>query len=502
MSQSSKDVRAGGAFYELWGKDGLSGLLESVKKRVVAFNAFLSKVGRNAALAAGAVTAPLTALFKGGVDRAADLARLSQQLGLPIEMLHRFQYAAEAAGVSLDEVMQDWTGRYSDLIARAPKIDPKDAQAAASAQLELSDATRSLQLALLPLVQVVARYVTKLSQWVKYNADTAKTVFTVGLAVLGFAAGLKLLTMAFAALGPVAAAAWVAAAGPVGLFALSALTGLAGGVALASYLLDDFEGIKKTARDLGDTLGTAFGGIKDALAKANIALAWQVLLKTLKVYWLEFVDSMGMVWVGFKMTFVDAWHDVIRDIKVAWAKFSAWLNATMLKTVAHALDAVSMAASAVGDMDSFNALQQAGGQMRSAAMMHREKGAAEVKGIKDKADAEEAERRKSRMDDLMESRDRLNQAKAELAALRKQAAEPVAEAPNPFAKNSPLRQGLGGDVAVKGSFSGAALGQSLGISDRATRQTELLKGIQDLLKENPDAVARALAPLVGAPPIR
>lgn len=490
----SKDIRAGGAFYELWGKDGLSGVLDSVKKKAIAFNAFMSKLATRVGVAGAALTTPLTALFKGGLDRAADLARLSRQLGLPIQVLNKLQYAADAAGVSLDEVMNDWTGRYSDLVARAPGIDPKDAQEAAKVQLELADATRALQLALLPLVQIVSKYVSKLAEFVKNNASTAKTVLAVGASLVVLAAAIKLLTMGFAVLGPVATVAWAAVTGPVGFLAVAALTGAALGVAIAGWV-DDFKTLGDAGRALGKTLGTAFGGIKDALEKADIGLAWKIIVAGLNVVWLEFVEALTTTWVGTKMIVLGTWEKIVAGLQMMWIDFTTWLQKQFNNIIDGFLAAASFLAS--------HSLIPGGEGLAKSINEARERNAGANAALDNDAMArkkalvdEMNQKQLDRLDELRGPQEDLARAKNELLNLRLQAAEPAPPGENPFTESSPLKPGLLGAASVKGTFSGSALGQQIGASDQVVKQTELLKALKDGKGQLPAEIAGKLAPVV------
>ena len=521
MGQSASDVRAGGAWYELYGVDKLSPVLKRAQKFAAQFGSFLSKVANRAAVVGGAITAPFAALFKGGTDRAADLARLSLQLGVPIEVLNKLQYAADAAGVSLDEVMSDWQGRYSSLIARAPGIDPQAARDAAKAQLEMSDATRSLQLALLPLVKTVTLYVTQLSKWVQNNAQAARTILLVGAGVVAFAVLLKLLAGAFSLVAAIAPVAWATALGPIGI-------GLAAGAILGSglflgiaYLIDEFALLKSTARELGNVLGTAFGGIADALGKADLELAGKIAIQGLKVLWLELVDSMTTVWVGFKDMFVDGWHEAVLGAELVLNNLATIVASVFVRisgAIAEAfksitvtiLDAAIRVAETMDRLDPLDTLKDGiaaakslrdtvansggdtGDKIAALEQMRQEKEAALLD-----AEAKAAKARKEgRMADVLAAQKELADAKAELARLRAQAAMPGAEPPNAFDQQTSLKQGLAGAVAAKGTFSSSALGQSLGVSDQAQKQTELLKLLADGKGGLPKEIAKQLAPFV------
>lgn len=502
MAGSSKDVRAGGAFYELWGKDGLSGVLDKAQKKAAAFGAFMKKVGTTVGAAGVALGAPLVALFKGGVDRAADTARLAAQLNVPIDLMSKLQYAAEAAGVSVQEVMDDTTGRYRGLIARAPGLDPEAARQAAEAQLQLRDATLALQNALLPLVSVVTPYVKQFTDFVKQNAGAARLAAELSLklvlAAAAFkiaAAGVGLLITAFGALKVVALAAWAAVASPVGLGALLGAGLFVGILALTGEFENFFGFVGNGFKGLADTARETWGGIAGALSKGDLAGAWRVVLAGLKFAWADFVHTLTFAWIGFKLTFAE----IAAGIESAWADVTTG--------IARGITAVTRSA-----LELVRKLGGAGLLGIGGGLYAREAGAILAQLPSDEALAEVGRNQNKRIsDDLRKRREELVQdllkADAELRKKREEleAAVAAGKAPDLLAFAGLAAGSIGAGfvsaalkgqqtaIDVKGGFSGAALGQQFGIGDAVQKQTELLKQ----LAEGKGGLAGAIGEAVG-----
>lgn len=108
-------IRAGRAHVEMSAKDvGLSKTLDNLKKRIVGFGKSTAKLG---GLLGGGGLAGLGVIgkaFDGFLDRAGELSRLSQKLGVSTEQLSQFAYAAETTGMSLE----DMTGQFENLAER------------------------------------------------------------------------------------------------------------------------------------------------------------------------------------------------------------------------------------------------------------------------------------------------------------------------------------------------------------------------------------------------
>jgi hypothetical protein len=677
VGASAGDVRAGGAFYEMYAKDGelqlavararatvakfagfvkslpvVGGPFEALTQKLAplgnlaartggalktAFLGFtgslarardlLKTVGAGLGAAGGAVAAPLLGLFKGATDRAADLQRLNLQLGVPVGVLNKLQYAADRAGVSLDEVMQDTTGRYASLIAQAPAIDPADARAAAEAQNALADATRAVQDALLPLVQIVTPVVKQFGEWVKRNAALVAVLVPVagGLLAAGAAAGVAavaisgLLTVGGLALKVLGAAAAVVTS-PFTLAAV-AVGGLV--YALARYTETGQKATAQIKGGLAPALDEArgiFGALANAIQKGDLEGALDVAGGALELVWARLTKKLTDVWNDFKAGVGESLRDVFGGLGPAvegalklvgdafrrlktevgdavegakklwdrlkagaqqaweyvtglWDKFGPtilrviepvkpllvglfapviaavklvqalwdgldknivvtvnrlaktvagaweWIVASIeqaLKRIAfEALKVVEKAATQAGALGvkipGFDATAFA--EQLSKAKAELEKGVdveARVKLVTDKYDAVEAVLRaqqeaakKARGDgrdaDAKEAEARVKELEAKLGGAVERANVPRAPGED---KGGVLKPGLVPDVTTKGQFGAGNLAQSLGLADKAVQQTELLKQLNDTLKNNPAETARQLAPLVKPQTVR
>lgn len=103
--KGANDVRAGGAFVELFTKDNLfyRGLL-AAEKRLKQFGAFAAKLGLGIAGVGTAVLGPLTALTTGFLERGDEMKKAADRLGTTPEAISALGYAAEASGASLEDV--------------------------------------------------------------------------------------------------------------------------------------------------------------------------------------------------------------------------------------------------------------------------------------------------------------------------------------------------------------------------------------------------------------
>ncbi|MBN9521078.1 hypothetical protein J0H58_21595 [bacterium] len=492
---SSGDVKAGAAYWLLYAKDGVTGALDKLQKKFAGVSASLGKAAAVTGAAGAALLAPVAALFTAGVDRAADLQRLADSLGAPVEQLSRLQYAADQAKVSLDEVMAN-PARFRGLIDRAPVVDEATGRKAVETQRQMADAWLALQNSLLPLLDVVLPLVQGFAGLAKQFGPLLLLVAGVGagLAATGAAAaGLSAIFGALAVGTGVVSTVLGAVLSPIGLL-VTAIA--AAGVAFLTLTESGQQFVAFVGSGLTSVVGTAQvagQGIKDALAVGDIGLGWRIALAGLKLEWSKLVVYLTAGWNGFKGFFVDGWHGVVMGLQLAWNGFSywwedfwlglfKWLNDQFGTKLAPLFRMAAEAAEAVGvDGSGFRlAADTAGAGLgnlidRARAQANKDFQDRNDRIITEAGDAQ-LERERARDQDLNEAIQDVVQAQRELADLTAEAADRAAKRPGNDGRD--VLPNLGKLIA-RGAFGGP-LGQQFGANNTFERkQTDLLTNIRD-----------------------
>jgi len=206
------------------------------------------------------------------------------------------------------------------------------------------------------LAEQITRVIVTATDWIKRNrevvvwalkmaaavAATGIALIVLGVTISGIGAALGLLAGVISGVGTVfglIGAAIGALLSPIGL-AVAAVVGLggtllvtsgAGGEAL-SWLMAQFTRLR-------DWVGKVVGGISDALAAGDIALAAQVLWLSLKVIWQQGVAALNKAWLGAKEFFVSTaysmWYGalaaaeiVFHALEVSWIETTSFLSKT------------------------------------------------------------------------------------------------------------------------------------------------------------------------------
>lgn len=327
--KGGNDIRAGGGFWELVLKDRLSPALDKIQARVKSFGAALSKAG-TAGMAGGAAlgAGPLALLFGGG-SRLAQTAQLARQFEVPIAMMGKFQHAAERAGVSVDEVMNDTRGRFRDLLKNAPLVDAREAQAALDIQNQFKDSVHALQDALTPVLVLVSAGASRVAVFVKENAGLVRVLAAAAAGLFTFGAAAKLTgisLMGIVGLVPAAFGGLLsvlgALASPLGLATVAAgaltakfLSMTDSGRGVLADLHAGFLRLGPGIAEAAETGKKAWGGLVGALKKGDLQLAFEIGAEALRLEWDKVVLFWTESWLKFKGGFLKDLHEIALRIE-------------------------------------------------------------------------------------------------------------------------------------------------------------------------------------------
>ncbi|MCL2641854.1 MAG: hypothetical protein FWD53_13470 [Phycisphaerales bacterium] len=239
-------------------------------------------------------------------------------------------------------------------------IGVKLAEALSTLWMVLKQVGTTLGEAVAPLLTDVANRIidiaVKAINWAKQNKELIVTIFKVAVGVVAAGIALLVLGKAIVVLGGVLSA--LATAVGVVTAVIGVLGGIIGGLlspiglvvaavaALGAYLIYASGMGGKALSWLGERFlelsafaTEAFGGIADALAAGDIALAAKILWLTLKVAWQTGISALETLWTQFKGSFVNiiqgafygalaAWEICRSSLEVAWVETTAFLSKT------------------------------------------------------------------------------------------------------------------------------------------------------------------------------
>lgn len=346
------------------------------------------------------------------------------------------------------------------------------------------------------------------------GAAISGLVTAVGFLSSAFVAASGIMASAFVAAGSVIAGAFAIITSPVTLLSVAiALLGVeiakqtgAWSVALG-FVGDKLEFVGGKSDDLGRVFGrlkdramSAFGGIKDAIAAGDIALAWKILSLSLQNEWETASIFLSEKTIGIR----DAMIDVFVDIEVAWARMVGVMSDAWAKfqNLVNDPKAVGSRANAMlhiqgffdKDFDVDAAIEESnlitkqnvadGGGFEADQKKREQEREDRIEGI----ESERGKRKAANQEALQGSKQRLAAARLELeVAIAKASEVPPAEAKKPGAPGSPGKKTGGIDTQAIAK----TLTESVG---------RVLNPISATSKEGFDRILRATQGLQGASP--
>jgi hypothetical protein len=168
----------------------------------------------------------------------------------------------------------------------------------------------------------------------------------VGFSLFGLATITKAVSIAFLAMGKIAAIAIAAVTSPIGI-AVTLLAGLAGYALYASGALST---LAQGWSALGETANAAWTGIVAAVAGGDLALAGEIAMTSLEIAWMQLTGSMHEAWLQFVDYLYQPWQtavDWITDrmvdgfavIQTAWLSITSGIMSVWDSVVGGIIDA-------------------------------------------------------------------------------------------------------------------------------------------------------------------
>lgn len=187
----------------------------------------------------------------------------------------------------------------------------------ANPTIKFQKAMQDLQVALQPVLSVIADLVSKFAEWISNNPQLAATLAAVAVAI-------GVISGAFMALMPIVvtiSTIGLATSGLIGLFALLA----AAVIALGVVIYKNWDDIKKwtieTWNSIKEYLIELWNGITQSCSEA-----WSSFLETMH----EFFDPIGQffsdLWTGIGEICSNTWNSIVEFFSGAWSSFTEMMH--------------------------------------------------------------------------------------------------------------------------------------------------------------------------------
>ncbi len=227
----------------------------------------------------------------------------------------------EDQGQNLTNTLINASEKTVDFQKNQDKLNESIKKMDASPAVKFQKAMQDLQVALKPVLSVIADVISKVAEWISNNPKLAATLTAVAMAI-------GVISGAIMALAPIVMAVMslfeIGAAAALGIVAVVPLI-IAAIVALGIAIYKNWEDIKKwtieTWNSIKEYLIELWNGITQSCSEA-----WSSFLETMH----DFFDPIGQffsdLWTGIGEICSNTWNSIVEFFSGAWSSFTEMMH--------------------------------------------------------------------------------------------------------------------------------------------------------------------------------
>ncbi|MGE9854018.1 DUF2207 domain-containing protein [Bacillus sp. AF62] len=234
---------------------------------------------------------------------------------------------AEGKQVDLKKGVEDLHGATS-------KID-------ASPAVKFQKAMQDLQVALKPVLGVIADVVAKIADWISNNPKLAATLAAIAVAI-------GVISGAFMALAPIVVVISTIGAAMMGWVALIAIV-VAAVVALAVAIYQNWDSITKWTIEAWKAIGEFLVGIWDGIVQWA-SETWNSISKSTSEVWNSIKEYLIELWNGIVESLSEIWNSIVETTTETWNSIVEYLTETwdgVVETLSEIWNSISQTTSEV-----------------------------------------------------------------------------------------------------------------------------------------------------------
>lgn len=311
-----------------WNIDNLLDGLKEGRVQLTEFAQGADKALKEALDGSGIATEQIekwgASVAKGGRDGAAAMVEVAKAIDGIEDPVKKNQVGVKVLATMFEDQGQNLTNtlieaskKTKDLQQNQDNLNESVKKLDANPAVKFQKAMGDLQMALEPVLGVIADLVSKFAEWISNNPELAATLAAIAVAV-------GVISGAFMALMPIVvtiSTIGLATSGLIGLFALLA----AAVIGLGIVIYKNWDDIKKWTMEAWDSIKEYLVELWDGISQ-SCSEAWASFLEIMH----EFFDPIGQffsdLWEGVKQACSDAWNSTVEFFSEAWSSFTEMMH--------------------------------------------------------------------------------------------------------------------------------------------------------------------------------
>ncbi|PFB65946.1 DUF2207 domain-containing protein [Bacillus anthracis] len=264
------------------------------------------------------------AVANGGKEGSAAMTEIAQALSEVDDETKRNELGVKFFGTMYEDQGQNIINtllgakdKTIDFGKQQDKLNDSIKKMDANPAVKFQKAMQDLQMALKPVLGVIADVVAKIADWISNNPKLAATLAAIAVAI-------GVISGAFMALAPIVVVISSIGAAMMGWVALIAIV-VAAVVALAVAIYQNWDSITKWTMDTWNAIGEFLVGIWDSIVQW-VSETWNSISESTSSIWNSIKEYLIELWNGIKDLLTETWNTMVENTTEIWNSIVEYLT--------------------------------------------------------------------------------------------------------------------------------------------------------------------------------
>ncbi len=264
------------------------------------------------------------AVANGGKEGSAAMTEIAQALSQVDDETKRNELGVKFFGTMYEDQGQNIINtllgakdKTVDFGKQQDKLNDSIKKMDANPAVKFQKAMQDLQVALQPVLEVIADLVSKFAEWISNNPELAATLTAIAIAI-------GVISGAFMALMPIVVVISSIGAAMMGWVALIAVV-VAAVVALGVLIYQNWDSIKQWTIDMWNSIKEYLIELWDGIVQSS-SEAWNSFLETMHAFFDPIGQFFSDLWTGIGEICSSTWNSIVEFFSGAWASFTEMMH--------------------------------------------------------------------------------------------------------------------------------------------------------------------------------